>query len=81
MAAPATEPRDLQPEREPESARPSGTQPHLVPGRWEREGKESRQVDSDSTTARTSRTLFFVMMGIIAAAIALFLILHPQPGD
>lgn len=77
MAGSATEPRDIPECAGPEHA-PQASPGH-EPGRWEREAEEHhRHTGPEDAVTKSSRIYFFIMLAIIAAAIAVFLILRPQ---
>ena len=64
--------RRSQDNRSPEAASPS---------RLEHESESHVEKGHEDSVTKSSRVYFFIMAAIIAAAIAVFLILHPQAGD
>ncbi len=80
MAAPETQPRDLPPDLVPERPHPPSEGEHSS-GRWEREAVAHHKAGPDDAATKSSRVYFFIILAIIIAGIALFLILHPQGGD
>ena len=78
----STEPRDLRPRTETDASLRRDRAPieSQSPSRVEAKDDHSRGEREDAAT-RSSRVYFFVMAAIIALAIAVFLILHPQAGD
>jgi len=84
MAGDATQPRDLRPQPEADAPVRREDTDHPVesgPGRWEREAEAPHESGPEDSATKSSRIYFFILAAIIAAAIAVFLILHPQAGD
>jgi hypothetical protein len=85
MAGHTTEPRDLRPRLEADA--PLRRLREDAPG--EASPIHDRKTGLSARPAavlcrgagKTNRVFFFTMVAIIAAAIAIFLILHPQPGN
>jgi hypothetical protein len=80
MAAPETQPRDLHPDLVPERTHTPDEGEHS-PGRWEREAVAHHEAGPEDSATKSSRIYFFIILAIIIAGIAVFLILHPQGGD
>jgi hypothetical protein len=81
MAAPETQPRDLHPDLVPERTHTPDEGEHS-PGRWEREAEAAHhEAGPEDSATKSSRIYFFIILAIIIAGIAVFLILHPQGGD
>jgi hypothetical protein len=76
-----TEPRDLRPQADadPPLRRDRVTQESNSVGQPNPAGH--REMSHENSATKSSRVFFFVMAAIIALAIAVFLILHPQAGD
>jgi hypothetical protein len=85
MAGQFTEPRDLRPQAETDAPlrrlRDDASPEAKPPGRWVRESESHAKTGHEDSVTKSCRVYFFIMAAIIAAAIAVFLILHPQAGD
>ena len=78
-----TDPRDLRPRLEADAPlrRDRSTEESAAAGPSYLKTKRQVATSPENSAAKASRVFFFVIAAIIALAIAVFLILHPQAGD
>ena len=85
MDSRSTEPRDLRPQLESDAPlrreRSASDEVGEATGRTELRSPGHAESGHEDSVTKSSRVFFFVMAAIIALAIAVFLVLHPQAGD